>query len=283
MYEQSITELQNWVGRSEIVEDVLSLSTVANMSATIGSSAVELQNGSPLPPCWHWLFFNRGAGSEKLRLDGTYADSDYMPPILLPRRMWVGNKIEIIKPLTIGSAARRITIVEEITEKTGVSGRLIFLRERMEITDDNCGSLTDWRTLVFRDGAEKSKHQKKTPAPKMGEWLQSINPDPVLLFRYSALTFNSHRIHYDRDYTQNIEGYQDLLVHAPLTATLLLNLLRKQMPLAVVKEIIIRATAPIFIGQSFSVSGTPSPEGKSIQLWATTEDGNLAMTADILV
>ena len=283
MNEHSITELQNWIGRSEIVKDVISLSTVANMSATIGSSPDELQHGSPLPPCWHWLFFNRGAQSEKLRLDGTYADSDYMPPILLPRRMWVGNKIEISKPLTIGSAARRISIVEEITEKTGLSGRLIFIRERMEITDDNCGSLTDWRTLVFRDGAAKLEHQKKTPAPKIGEWVQSINPDPVLLFRYSALTFNSHRIHYDRDYTQNIEGYQDLLVHAPLTATLLLNLLRQQMPLVEVKELSIRATAPIFIGQSFSINGTPSKEEKSIQLWAMTEDGNLAMTVDILL
>ena len=97
------------------------------------------------------------------------------------------------------------------------------------------------------------------------------------------MTFNSHRIHYDRDYTQNIEGYQDLLVHAPLTATLLLNLLRQQMPLVEVKELSIRATAPIFIGQSFSINGTRSKKGKSIQLWAMTEDGNLAMTVDILL
>ena len=283
MEEVSIDELQKWVGCSEVVEDVISLSTVAKMSATIDSNPVELKFGAPLPPCWHWLFFNRGVTPEGLRIDGTYADAEYMPPISSPRRMWAGNKIKNEKPLTVGCSAKRTVTIEEIIEKKGTSGHLIFLRERAEITDENGGSLIDWRTLVFRDGTGKFEGQNNLRAPKIKDWSQNINPDPILLFRYSALTFNSHRIHYDRDYTQNVEGYPDLLVHAPLTATLLLNLIRKEMPAAEVNEINLRATAPIFVNQPFSINGTITNEGKEAELWAMTKDGNLAMTADILL
>jgi len=283
MKEISIEKLQNWVGRSEMVEDIISLSTVANMNATFGEDTDDLKNGDPLPTCWHWLFFNRGAKPESLRADGTFADSGYMPPISSPRRMWVANKIEISKFLTIGSLAKRISTIEEIIEKKGNSGRLIFVRERTEITDDRNGVLTDWRTLVFRDGAKESIRHKKNLAPNKGTWRQEVNPDPILLFRYSALTFNSHRIHYDQDYTKSIEGYPELLVHAPLTATLLLNLLRQEMPLAQIKQIDLRAIAPIFANQSFSINGMPSENKKSIQLWAETNDGNLAMTLDTLL
>ena len=283
MKDISIEKLQNWVGRSEVVEDDISLSTVVNMCSTIGSNPVELQPGSHLPPCWHWLYFNRGAKPECLRIDGTYADNEYMPPIPSPRRMWAANKIEIDKPLTIGCTAKRITTIEEIIEKNGASGRLIFLRERTEITDENGGSLIDWRTLVFRGEAKKLEKKKNNPVPKVGSWSQIINPDPILLFRYSALTFNSHRIHYDRDYTTNIEGYPELLVHAPLVATLLLNLLRREIPIAEVKEINLRATAPIFSNQPFSVNGVISEEEKKSELWAATKDGNLAMIANVLL
>lgn len=283
MIEVPIKELQNWVGRSEIVEDVISLSAVANLSATVGRDPGELQYGDPLPPCWHWLFFNRGADPKNLRVDGTFANSDYMPPISSPRRMWAGNKIKTDKSLTIGSSAKRITTIEEIIEKRGSSGRLIFLRERTEVADDNHGSLIDWRTLVFRDEAVKSERQKHNPAPTTGIWLRKINPDHILLFRYSALTFNSHRIHYDQEYTKNVEGYPELLVHAPLTATLLLDLLRQEMPSSEVKEINLTAMAPIFANNSFSVNGMPSEDGKTIQLWAMTKDGNLAMKADVLL
>ena len=283
MKEVSVEELQSWVGRSEVVEDVISLSTVSNMSATIGSNPAELENGVALPPCWHWLFFNRGAKPEGLRIDGTYADTEYMPPISSPRRMWAGNKIKTEKPLTVGCAAKRITTIEEIIEKNGASGNLIFLRERWDITDDNGGSLIDWRTLVFRDWAVSSEGQNNITSLKKGELLESINPDPILLFRYSALTFNSHRIHYDQDYTKNVEGYPDLLVHAPLTATLLLNLIRGEIPTTEVREINIRATAPIFANQLFTVNGTISNQSNKAELWAVTKDGNLAMTADVLL
>ncbi len=283
MSDVSIEQLQAWVDRSEIVEDVISLSVVEKMNATLGRDPDELQLGDPLPPSWHWLFFNRGIESRNLRIDGTYGGSEYMPPILFPRRMWAGNRIKTDQSLTIGCPAQRSTTIEEIIEKDGRSGPLIFVRERSDITDTNGGNLVDWRTLVFCDKSDRSKNEKFTCPPENPNWRQEIESDPILLFRYSALTFNSHRIHYDRDYTRDIEGYPDLLVHAPLTATLLLNLFRQEMPNAMVKEMNLVARAPIFVNSLFSINGELSGDEKKIQLWAEAEDGNLAMTIDIFL
>ncbi len=275
-------DLQNWVGRRETVEDIIGLSTIANMNAMLGRGASELKIGDVLPPSWHWLFFNRGATPEMLGPDGHVAHSDFMPPVPLPRRMWAGNKVEVLKPLTIGRSAKRVTTIDDITEKDGRSGPLIFLRERSDVTDDAGGALTDWRTVVYRGEAEGVEKPKDNPAPQDPKWYQEIVPNSVLLFRYSALTFNSHRIHYYRDYPTSVVGYPALLVHGPLTATLLLNLLRREMPEATVQNMSVRAMAPLFDDAAFSVNGTPSDDGKSAQLWATTNDGNLAMTIDVL-
>lgn len=281
MSEISIEDLQSWIGRSETVEETIALATVENMNATLGRRGGALSAGDALPPSWHWLFFNRGASPEDLGRDGHVANSDFAPPQPLPRRMWAGNKVDIQTPLTIGSRARRVTTIEEITEKTGHSGRLIFLRERSDLSDDQGGALTDWKTVVYREEADVTEKPKPNPAPVGALWSQDVTPDPVLLFRYSALTFNSHRIHYDRDYTTSVEGYPALLVHGPLTATLLLNLLRQKLPGAELRQINIRAMAPLFDNAPFSIYGIPAEDGKSAKLWATTLDGNLAMTVNV--
>ena len=281
MSKSDAKDMQNWIGRNETVEDILSLSTIENMNAMLGRRRAELQTGDPLPPSWHWLYFNRGEAPDKLGRDGHIVKSDFMPPIPLPRRMWAGNRVEVTKPLTIGSLGKRVTTIEDISEKDGRTGPLIFLRERSDLSDDKGGQLTDWRTLVHRGEADGTEKPQPNPAPRNPVWHQKIMPDSVLLFRYSALTFNSHRIHYDRDYTTSVEGYSALLVHGPLTATLLLNLLRSEMPDASLKEMNVRAMSPIFDNATFSVNGTPAEDGKSVRLWATTSDGDLAMTIDV--
>jgi 3-methylfumaryl-CoA hydratase len=281
MPEYNIDKLQNWVGRSETVEDVISLATIENMNATLGRASNELKVGDPLPPSWQWLFFNRGVAPDSLGRDGHVAKSNFAPPMPLPRRMWAGNKVEVTKSLTIGQPAKRLTVIEEITEKNGRSGQLVFLRERSEITDENGGSLIDRRTIVFRADAGQSEAPKVSPARTDAAWQQKVEPDPVLLFRYSALTFNSHRIHYDREYTTGVEGYPALLVHGPLTATLLMNLLRQEMPTAMVRDFNVRAMAPLFDNKSFSVNGKPTEDGTAVHLWAATAEGDLAMTIDV--
>ena len=281
MNDITIDELQSWVGRSQTVEDVISLSAIANMNVTLGREEGELGVGDMLPPSWQWLFFNRGAPPEMLGRDGHVSNSDFMPPMPLPRRMWAGNRIEITKPLTIGRTAKKVSTIEEITEKSGRSGRLIFLCERSDFTDDVGGALTDWRTVVYRGDPDGKEQKKSNPAPSDAIWSREISPDTVLLFRYSALTFNSHRIHYDRDYTTGVEGYPALLVHGPLTATLLMDLLRRELPAAEVGGINVRAMSPLFDNEPFSVNGSPSADGKSVKLWAATNSGELAMTIDV--
>ncbi|MGY9000069.1 MAG: acyl-CoA dehydrogenase [Rhodospirillales bacterium] len=280
MSDDSIGSLQNWVGRSQVVTDIISLPVIENMSATLGRDPGELKAGDPLPPSWHWLFFNRGPVPGNLRPDGHIASSNFVPPIPLPRRMWAGNKIDVTKVLTIGRPAECLTTIESIIEKEGSSGRLIFLEERSEVTDDYNGYLLDRKTIVYRAEANNNKFIKSNAAPVDSTWRQTLEPNSVLLFRYSALTFNSHRIHYDRDYTTEIEGYPALLVHGPLIATLLMNLLRQEMPRANVRNMNIRATAPIFVDGAFTVNGVPAKNGKSVELWATTGSGELAMTID---
>lgn len=281
MNDMSIEDLQDWVGRSATVEESLSLATIANMNATLARDDPAPQVGDPLPLTWHWLFFNRGATPDRLSRDGHLGHDDFMPPVPLPRRMWAGNRLEVTKPLSIGRPATRVATIEDITEKTGRTGRLIFLRERSEVTDDAGGKLTDWKTLAYREDSDGSGPPPAKPAPTDQVWRRDITPDSVLLFRYSALTFNSHRIHYDREYVTGVEGYPALLVQGSLTATLLMDLLRRELPDGDVKEMNVRAMAPLYDNAPFTVNGKPSEDGKSVQLWAATNSGDLAMTVDV--
>ena len=268
-----------WVGRSETRHDTATLAPLAAMSATLNREDSAPREGDALPPLWHWLYFLPQHRHDELGPDGHAKLGGFLPPVPLPRRMWAGGRFEFLQPLQVGQAAKRTSRIADISTKQGRSGALVFVRVRHEIANDHGLALTEEHDIVYRDPPQPGAAAEPPPsAPGDEQFSRSITPDPVLLFRYSALTFNGHRIHYDRSYVTEVEGYPGLIVHGPLIATLLLDLLRREQPRARVARFAFKALRPIFDLHAFSVHGQPEGE-RSVQLWARDHEGFLAMTA----
>jgi 3-methylfumaryl-CoA hydratase len=271
--------LNDWIGKTESRADTVAVGPVAALSATLNREDPEPQPGDPLPPLWHWLFFLDRHRASELGPDGHARRGGLLPPIPLPRRMWAGSRFEFRHPLRIGDQMTRETRVIDIKEKSGRSGPLVFVVVRHEISNAAGLAVVEEHDIVYRDHSrEKSPAAPVQPAPADAAWERTIQPDDVLLFRYSALTFNAHRIHYDRRYAIEVEGYPGLVVHGPLIATLLMDLLRRNQPSANVARFSFRAVSPLFDTALFVACG--KPEDKTISLWAKDAAGNLAMTAE---
>ena len=275
-------ELTSWVGRERVMSDVLTPDRLVRLSATFDRDDPEPVPGDPLPPCWHWMFFQETTPMAKVGPDGHPVRGDFMPPIDKPRRMWAGSRIQFIAPPRVGEAMRRMTRIDSVVEKTGKSGSLVFVGLVNEISTDRGLAIREAMDLVYRDMPPKGAEMPSPPpAPSGAIWLRTIHPDPVLLFRYSALTFNSHRIHYDRSYCTDIEGYPGLVVHGPLTATLLVDLVRRERPEARITSFNFRAVSPLFDTAPLVVAGAPSADGRSARVWAEAPNGGLAMSGDV--
>jgi len=270
--------LADWIGKTETRSDVVGAGPVAELSATLDREDPEPQLGDPLAPLWHWLYFLDRHRASELGPDGHARRGGLLPPIPLPRRMWAGSRFEFRHPLRIGNQMTRETRVIDIKEKTGRSGPLVFVVVRHEISNAEGLAVTEEHDIVYRDHGAGAPSQT---APAAAAWERTIQPDDILLFRYSALTFNAHRIHYDRRYATEVEGYPGLVVHGPLIATLLMDLLRRNWPDANVTRFTFRAVSPLFDTEPFTVCGKPA--GKTIALWAKDAAGNLAMSAEALI
>jgi len=269
----------DWIGKTEVRSDIVTAGQVVALSATLDRDDPEPQQGDPLPLLWHWLFFLDRHRASELGPDGHARRGGLLPPIPLPRRMWAGSRFEFHHPLRVGDQITRETRVIDIKEKSGRSGPLVFVVVRHEISNAEGLAVIEEHDIVYRDHSrEKSPAGPAQPAPADAAWERTIQPDDVLLFRYSALTFNGHRIHYDRRYATEVEGYPGLVVHGPLIATLLMDLLRRNQPRANVGRFSFRAVSPLFDTSPFVVCG--KPDGNTIALWAKDAAGNLAMSAE---
>jgi 3-methylfumaryl-CoA hydratase len=239
-----------------------------------------------LPPLWHWLYFLPLHRRSDIGPDGHAKLGGFLPPVPLPRRMWAGSQFEFHRPLRVGDVLTRVSRIQDVAEKRGRTGPLVFVKVRHEI---RCGdeaevALTEFHDIVYREAAGPDDvAPAPKPAPSDAHWEREWFPDEVLLFRYSALTFNGHRIHYDRRYVTEVERYPGLVVHGPLAATLLLDLLRHQRPDAQVTRYEFRAVRPVFDGRPFFVCGEPQPDGRSVRLWARDHEGWLTMDASATV
>jgi 3-methylfumaryl-CoA hydratase len=262
-----------------IATDTIDLATVAAMSATLDLDAAPAP-GDPLPLLWHWLYFWPVARQSALGEDGHAAKGGFLPDLGLPRRMWAGGRLRFVQPVRVGQLATRASRVVAIEQKEGRSGRLAFVTVKHEIRDGNELQIEEEHDIVYRDAPTAGAPAPATmAAPENAMWQRSIVPDEVLLFRYSALTFNGHRIHYDRDYVTSVEGYPDLVVHGPLIATLLIDLLRRSLPDATVLDYSYRAVRPTFLGNPFYVCGKLAEDGKTVELWSKDHEGWLTMSA----
>ena len=276
-------KLQDWIGRTEVHHDTATATPYAALAATLDRpDMARPAPGTPLPCLWHWLYFLPLHAQSDLGPDGHAKGGSFMPPVPLPRRMWAGSDFEFHAPLLTGDQLERTSTIMDIKEKSGRTGRLIFVKVRHEIRRNGLAAiaLTEHHHIVYR-GAPSPEDVASPPqaAPVASAWQRSIVPSDAWLFRFSALTFNSHRIHYDRKYVAEVEGYPGLVVHGPLIATLLMDLLRRQMPDAHVLTFEFKAVRPTFDMHSFSVHGQPSSDGKSVHLWSCDHEGWLTMDA----
>ena len=282
--QNDLSHLRDWIGRTERRHDTATGAPLAALSATLDRDDPPPVAGSALPPLAHWLYFLPLAPQHDIGPDGHPRRGDFLPPVPLPRRMWAGGRLEFRHPLQVGDAITRESRIEDVTLKEGRSGPLVFVTVRHEISNAKGVAITEEHDIVYRDhprpGAAAPAPQK---APTDAAFSRPIVPDPVLLFRYSALTFNGHRIHYDRRYVTEVEGYPGLVVHGPLIATLLIDLLRRERPDAAVKQFAFRAVKPLFDTTPFSVDGRVAGERKTAKLWARDAEGWLAMDANAVL
>ena len=277
MSEINIDHLRTWQGKNEQRSDLISAFPSNALAATLDRDDPEYGAGDPLPPLWHWLHFLPIHKLKDSGYDGHAALGSFLPPVPLPRRMWAGSRLTFLAPMKIGQALQKCSTVKSVAHKSGRSGDLVFVTVVHEVFDSDQLCLKEEHDIVYRAAPAKGAIIPASPsAPERSHFSRKIDPDPVLLFRYSALTFNGHRIHYDHPFCINAEGYGGLVVHGPLLATLMLDLLRREMPEAQVSAFEFRAISPVFDTHPFSVHGKAKTDG-TIQLWIKRHDGVLAM------
>jgi 3-methylfumaryl-CoA hydratase len=276
----------SWIGRSETLADTVYPTPVIALTATLDHPPVDEVVGTTLPPLWHWLYFLPTHRQSEIGADGHARRGGFLPPIPLPRRMWAGSQFEFRSPIRVGDRVVRTSTIDDVTSKEGRTGQLVFVRVRHEVRTNDAPepSLVEFHDIVYRaaQGPDDVAPPPQAASTK-ALWRREIVPDDVLLFRYSALTFNGHRIHYDRRYVTEVEGYPGLIVHGPLIATLLMDLLRRQIPAADVASFSFKAVRPTFDLDPFHVSGEPQADGKTIRLWASDHEGWLTMDATAIL
>ncbi len=276
--------LKAWVGRRTSAEDIAAVPPVAALAATLDRTDPPPKAGDRLPPLWHWLYFLEAKAASELGPDGHPRRGGFLPPVPLPRRMWAGSRLSFLRPIPLGEPIRRDSEILKVEAKEGRSGPLVFVTVRHQVIAAGEAAIEEEHDIVYR-GSPKSGDPVPAakPAPADAAWARRLVPDPVLLFRYSALTFNGHRIHYDHPYVTAIEGYPGLVVHGPLQATLMLDLLRRQRPEAKVRGFSFRALSPVFADRPLTIGGRPAAPGMSVALWVANDTGALAMEGEAML
>lgn len=249
------------------------------MAATLDLDPAAIALGYPLPPLWHWAYFTPDARQSELGPDGHPKRGGFLPPVELPNRMWAGGRFAFLRPLQVGETARRVSRILRCEAKASRHGPLVFVTVRHAIASANGPALDEEHDIVYRQPAPRGTPPAGETAPADADFRRPIQPDPVLLFRYSALTFNGHRIHYDHPYVTQVEGYPGLVVHGPLTATLLLEAFRAAHPDKIIECFDYRAVGPLFDTAAFDVCGRVTGP-TSAELW-TDCAGRLTMRASL--
>ena len=252
------------------------------LAATLDRDSTAFSLGDALPPLWHWLYFLETSKQSELAEDGHPHRGDFLPPIDLPRRMWAGSRLNFIRPLIAGETIKRSSTIQSINLKQGRSGSLGFVCVAHELSDSSGVLLIEEHDIVYR-GMPTGTVSAQSPlkADEDHDFARTVTPDPALLFRYSALTFNGHRIHYDRAYAKDVESYPGLVVHGPLLATFLLELFADNYSEATLSSFSFKAIRPVFDIDSFQVCGNKLDNTGSTKLWIADNAGNLCMEARV--
>jgi 3-methylfumaryl-CoA hydratase len=276
----SFNHLKEWVGKTESQTDVVTAAPLAGLAATLDHRDPPWKPGE-VPPLGHWLYFLPKAPQSEIGPDGHAKRGGFLPPVELPRRMWAAGDFEFFSPLPLNAKIERRSLITSVEHKTGRTGEMVFVKVQHDVFAGGAAALREVHSIVYREAPKLGESLPPAESPaRAPEFEREIHPDPVLLFRYSALTFNGHRIHYDRLYCEKEEGYPGLVVHGPLIATLLMDLYLRQQPAAPVWRFHFRARRPLFDIHPFRVCG--SMTGRGAELWAVDHTGALAMTAELV-
>ena len=282
--ELSLESLRQFIGRRQESTDVVTAGPANLLRLTFARDEPEFKEGDVLPPGWQILYFLPRYRPEELRPDGSPRDSGVVPPMPLPRRMFAGDRFRFHRAIRIGETLRRETELADLAIKPGSTGTLVFATVINRLFGREGLALEEERRTVFREEVktgERNQAPRREPAPSDVSWRRWVTPDPVLLFRFSALTFNSHRIHYDRRWAMDTEGYPGLVVHGPLTSTLLLDFARDHSAGRRIVDYTTQARAPLFDTAPFELRGRPVADERHAAVWAVTPDGTVAMSAEI--
>ncbi len=272
-----LDHLRQWIGRTSETSDVVTAQLVKGLRATLFMEIGTPKVGDAAPWTVHWCLGQPVYPMSELGPDGHPTRGGFLPPVPLPRRMWAGGELEFFEPLRVGDEMTRSSRISDITMKTGSSGTLCFVSIEHLIKTPRGTAIRERHDIVYRDmsSTQASASAKPSAPPPAAQHRESHMADPVLLFRYSALTFNGHRIHYDRDYVTKVEGYPGLIFHGPMQAAFLVEFAAKLHGAAAPKKFTYRGVQPLFEGSEFSVNANDT--GNGMDLWTANSDGQPTM------
>ena len=279
--EIDVDSLRAWIGKTEVHTDEVTPTPMAALAATLDRDDPFPRLSDPLPPFWHRLYFLPICRASQTGPDGHPKRGGFLPPVPLPRRMFAGARLQFHHPVRVGDKITQESRIVDVSHKSGRTGSLVFVLVRHEISNEIGVAITEEQDIVYRENpAPGSAPPAPQKAPEHATWTQEIRPDSVMLFRYSALIFVGHKIHYDWKYVTEVEGYPGLVVHGPLIATFLLELLKRNAPGTSIAKFSFRAMSPLFDTAPFHVSGRME-DAKTAKLWASSSEGALAMDASV--
>jgi 3-methylfumaryl-CoA hydratase len=273
-------DLEDWIGRTETARDILTPGLVQGLNATLDRDSPYPEPGCEAPQGIHWLLAQPRVAQSRIGPDGHPERGDFLPPVALPRRMWAASRVDFLAPLRVGDDIERTSTVAAVTDKEGRSGALVFVEVDHVTRAGETPAVSERQTIVYRQAGGNAGSPRPGPGGDW-EWRRQVTPDAVLLFRYSALTFNAHRIHYDLDFATRTEGYPGLIVHGPLTATLLLDLAARKLGGNALAHFRFRGVSPAFSGAPLTLLGRQ--EGADLSLAAENGEGHPVMTASARV
>lgn len=277
-----IAHLTSWIGRTETRSDIISPCAASALAATLNREKMSFAKDDVLPPLWHWLYFPPVFRLSDAGPDGHERLGRFLPPVPLPRRMWAGGRVSFQRPIQIGMRLEKRSTITDVVHKKGRTGDLVFVTVRHEVLDGVDPCVIEEQDLVYRDRPTGSAVPSRTRSSAREATLsQQVEPSPVMLFRYSALTFNGHRIHYDRAFANEVEGYPGLVVHGPLLATLIAELFTKGPDPTTLSRFTFQGRTPLFDGQPFGVYATPGDGAGGWKCWVEDHAGAMAMTATV--
>ncbi len=274
-------DYSNWIGRTRDISDSMAPEQLQRLEALMDGDPKAVTTGTNIRSCGHWVYFNLPVLQSELGVNGHERQGDFLPPVELPVRMWAGGHLKFKKPLRTSVPAEKKSTILNIEEKEGSSGKLCFLTIRHQVSARRAVAIDEEQVLVYRQESEEGAHPIRTePLDIDPDWSKTVQPDSVQLFRFSALTFNSHRIHYDQEYAREVEGYPNILVHAPYLVMMVIDAFSTGHDGKKISSLEYEAVGPVYLGEELTISGK-SVENTKTALRVHGPEGKLAMKVKI--